>query len=531
MEGGRFEIYKRVDPKGGAGGSQSLGKAVVYVSDRPGVLAEISSMFSSHGVNITLFHYNRSEHPGKVIIEARAASDVQISRAFHDLKNRGVHDPSLITPSLELSLTDTSGILNIEVELEHRPGTLGKFATLLSTHGASVIHMEYNEDVSPTSARFAIAAEDGAEVDRLLKDINSGGWHYGLLYKGADSERMENVIGLNLVERFFFKLKDTLGTKDMESVKTMVHSSQRITQVLESFSQEAGRDLEAGNVFTSVLAFASASLARTGESFSYRKLPPLVRGGITLHAFRLPTGGNVMLLESDGELVMIDGGYGLYYEDVKKMLRENGLDPGRISALYLSHADSDHAGMSGLLGREFSIEARLHRCARRVIAEENRAAGSNTPYIELNRLFTVLTDGFTQASPPLNWRAYGTGEGLSLEGLPVIDSFEMGGADFFVLQSLGGHVPGQVFFVSPEAGMMFTSDYLLDVESLGPEERKVLSVPRFMMVSTNVDSAIFRREMEILTALALRLDGEAGPEGMIVIPGHGDYYTAGRLRR
>jgi glyoxylase-like metal-dependent hydrolase (beta-lactamase superfamily II)/ACT domain-containing protein len=531
MEGGRFEIYKRVDTEGRPETSEALGKAVVYVADRPGMLAELASMFSSHDANITLFHYNRSEHPGRVIIEARAGSAEQISGAFDDLINRGIHDSSLMTPNLVLSLTDTSGILNMEVKLEHRPGTLGRFATLLSERGASVIHMEYNEDISATSARFAIATADRTEVDRLLREMNSGGWHYSLIYNGKHSEHIESVIGLNLVERFFFRLKDTLGSGDIEKVKAMVQSSQRITEILENFSREAGRDLDVGNVFTGVLAFTSASVVRTGENFSYRRLEPITRHGITLHAFRLPTGGNAILLETDENLVMIDGGYGLYYEDVKKMLRENGLDPGRISTLYLSHADSDHSGMSGLFEQEFGIEVRLHRCARRIISEGNRAAGSASPYLELNRLFTALTDDFTLASFPLGWRAYGTGEGLSLMGLPVIDSFELGGADFFVLQSLGGHVPGQVFFVSPEAGMMFTSDYLLNVDSLGPDEKKVLSVPRFMMVSTNVDSTLFRQEMETLTALALKLDDEAGPEGMVVVPGHGDHYPARNLRR
>jgi len=529
MEAGKFEIYLRAGAGNAQGEQEALGKAVVYVADRPGVLAELSSVFASHGVNITLFQYNRSEHPGRVILEVRAPSPGPVAASFEDVTSRGVHDPSLMEPTLELSLTDPSGILKIEAELEHRPGMLGKFASLLSAHGASVIHMEYNEDISPTSARFAIATADRMEVDRLLRDMNSEGWHYSLLYRGESQERMEDIIGLNLVERFFLRLKDILGTQDTEKVKAMVNSSRRITEVLESFSREAGRDLDTGNVFTGVLAFTSATVVKTGGNFSSRRLPVLERNGISLHVFRLPTGGNMTLLEAGGDILMFDGGYGLYYDDAKRMLREAGLDPGRIRTIYLSHADSDHAGMSGLFEREFSPEVRLHRCARRVLAEQNRAAGSATPYLELNRLFTLLTDGFTQSSHPSGWRAYGTGEGLSLGGLPVIDSFELCGADFFVLQSLGGHVPGQVFFVSQEAGMMFTSDYLLDVESLGPEEKRILSVPKFMMVSTNVDSALFRHEMELLTSLALRLD-EEGPEGgMIIIPGHGDYYPAKKL--
>lgn len=514
-----FEIYAPLQ----GGGERFLGKAVVYVADRPGVLAELASLFALHGVNITVFHYNRSEHPGRVILECRALSADDISAVFEDLTGRGIHDPALATPRLELNLTDTSGILNIEVELAHTPGTLGRFASLLGDEGANVIHMSYNEDVSEGSARFAIATADGMEVDSLLGEMNAAGWHYSLLYKGVHSGSMEEVIGLNLVERFFFRLKRTLGDGDVERVKELAMSSKGISDALAGFSREAGRDLEAGSVFTGMLAFTSASVLRTGDNFSYHHLPPLVRGALTLHVFRLPSGGNVIVLESADGLTMVDGGYGLYHEDTRRMLKGAGLPMEKISRIYLSHADSDHCGMSGYIQQEFSPDVFMHAGCQRVIEEGNRAAGSATAYMQLNRLFTGVVDGFTRAAYPEGASLYGSRGDRTLGGFPVLDSFEAGGHEFMVLESLGGHVHGQVFFVSPSAGLALTSDYMLDVGSLGEEEKKVLSVPRFMMVSTNVDSALFRREMDMLGELLGGLAADS-PDGMTVIPGHGDYY-------
>lgn len=527
MDTDGFEIF--IKTSGGASrpeGQNTLSKAVIYVPDRPGVLAELASMFAHHGVNITLFHYSRSEHPNRVIIEARTGTAARMEAAYTDLLDRGMHDPGRRELDLELSLTDTSGILNIEVELEHRPGTLGEFATLLREHRANVIHMQYNEDVSPTSARFAIAAPDGDVVDSLLRDMNSGGWRYALLYKGAHSSSIDSAIGLNLVEKFFFKLKDTLGETDARRIKELVRSSQGMFEALRNFTREAGGNLEAGGVFSRVLAFASGAVLKRGRAFRYERLPSLTRGLLSVHIFRLPAGGNIILLQDSSGLQMIDGSYGIYYEDVKEMLRTCGLDPSHVHTIYLSHADCDHAGMSGMFEHEFGTRVRLHRCARRILSQRNRAEGSRTPYMELNRLYTIFVDSLTEAAYPSHWKAYATGEGLSYYGFPVIDSFEAGGMDFFILESLGGHVPGNVFFVSQEAGLLFTSDYMLNTSTLGPQEREILGVARHMMVSTNVDSAIFRTEMDMLNAMAQTLKANAGAGGIVIVPGHGDYYIA-----
>jgi glyoxylase-like metal-dependent hydrolase (beta-lactamase superfamily II) len=228
---------------------------------------------------------------------------------------------------------------------------------------------------------------------------------------------------------------------------------------------------------------------------------------------------------------MVDGGYGLYYEDVKGMLRAAGLGPEKVSRIYLSHADADHAGMSGHFAREFKSRVYLHRAARGVVENENRAYGSDTPLLELNHHFTVLVNEFTGCRFPGQWYEYGEGRTETAGGFLVVDRFETGGQQAMVLESLGGHVPGQVFFCLPGAGLIFTGDYLLDVDSLAPREREILNYPKFMMTSTNVNSAVFRREMQMLRALALRMDEELRGLGRqaVVVPGHGDWYAAGKL--
>ncbi len=416
----------------------------------------------------------------------------------------------------------------MEVRLEHRPGTLGAFADLLREHGANVIYMSYDEDVSETSANISVVTRDPEEVDRLLKDLNEKGYQYGINYRGVGQKEVDDVIGLNLTERFFLRLKALLGTDDTARLKKLVDSSKSLTESLMSFSSEAGKHLEAGSVFTNVLAFASASVLRTGENFSYRALPPLERGGLTLRVFRLPTGGNLSVLEG-GARVMIDGGYGIYYEDIKRMLRENGIEPDSVERIYVTHADADHAGLSGYFEEEFGTPVYMHRDSRGIIEGEDRSRGSETQIGELNRYFTLLVNEFTRLRFPKHWTPYGDDKLEEAHGFGVVDSFDVGGHAFQVIESLGGHIPGQVFFVGRDSGLVFTGDYLLLVESLSAEEKEVLNLPKFMMTSTNVNSSVFRREMGMLRELIIHMDSELDG-GAVVVPGHGDYYPGRMLR-
>lgn len=521
-----FRIYRSATAR-----DDYLGKGCLYLVDRPGSLSELARMFAAYGVNIIFFHYNRSEHPNRVLVEVRSESEDALILISAELSRSHALPGEFPVPNLELGVLDTGNILQFEVQLAHKPGTLGEFAHLLSVHEANVMYMSYHEDLSETSAHFSIATRNPDEVDCLLKEINERGYYYSLVYRGSEQRAVDDIIGLNLIERFFFHLRKLLDTDDIEHLRKIVQSSQRLSDALLRFSREAGRHFDVGDVTTSILAFASASIVKTGRKFSYRASSPVICDRVKLHAFKLPTGGNMHILEGDGELVMIDGGYGLYYDDVKTMLRQHGLDPEHVSRIYLSHADADHAGMSGYFAEEFGSRVYLHGEARGIIEHENRAWGSDTPLLELNRCFTQLVNEFTKFRVPADWHPYSSYVIDWIGGFPIIDQFELAGQVYKVIGSKGGHIPGQVFFLSFDSGLIFTGDYLLLVESLSPEEREILNLPKFMMTSTNVDSRLFREEMDMMKELIINVQRALSAHGKqaIVVPGHGDHYSAERL--
>lgn len=506
-------------------GNLFLVRTKFYVPDKPGSLAKLAELFSKRNINIVLFYYNRSEHPNRVVIEGKALDSESLKSLYEEAQNQGFFEEIY---EEDLEITELENILKLSIYLEHKPGTLFKVAQILKKHEANVIYMIFNELVSENKANIAFYVKDSNQINSLLNELNALGYHYNLEYSGVNQEDTNKLIGLNLVEKFYLKLKKILSEEEVENLRKIINASKYLSETLLKFNKEAGQNLEAGQVFANILTFAISSRTKVNTNFFYKKLPSLPIGDILIHTFKLPTGGNLYLLETKDEYVMIDGSYGIYYEDVKKMLRQNGIFPEKIRRIYISHPDADHAGLSGYFEEEFNTEVYLHKDAIDVIENENRVYGVNTPLYDLNHYFTILVNYFTKCKFPQNYKVFNTEEIERYAQFKVIDFFKVGDYKFKVLESLGGHIPGQVFFLCEEAGVIFTADYLLYVPSLTEEEKNILNIPKFLMTSTNANSRIFRQEMELLKNLCIDLDKNLRKQGkgLIIFPGHGDFYPA-----
>jgi hypothetical protein len=103
----------------------------------------------------------------------------------------------------------------------------------------------------------------------------------------------------------------------------------------------------------------------------------------------------------------------------------------------------------------------------------------------------------------------------------------VGDVQLAALASLGGHVASQAFLLDPEHGLLFSGDYLIDVQSLSDRTKSTLSLARRLMTSTNIDSALFAREMAMLKTAMLEIDAGLAARGRMarVFPGHGQFYA------
>jgi glyoxylase-like metal-dependent hydrolase (beta-lactamase superfamily II) len=417
----------------------------------------------------------------------------------------------------------------MKVRLVDQPGTLAEFAELLAAHGANVIFMQYDRDRAPGQCEMSMVAPSAEEASALLAEVTESKYDYHVEYRGSDPEAYHAIIGLSAVEVFFLRLRETLPEAAQRELRDLVGQSEQLQRSLVEFRRESARSeasMAAGEVFENVLELATMSLRKLGPHFSLRCTGPLpVSATVTLYALAPPTGGVCYLLDDGDALTAIDTGFGLYYDDWKAWVERLGLPPARVRRVLLTHADADHAGFAGALQEEFGAEVLAHADAERVLREGNRAAGSDSPLMALNEHFTHLVNAFTRARYPRDITPFTPAEG-EIGGLRRMTGFSIGDVGFEVLESLGGHTPGQVFYLAPEHGLLFCGDYLIDFRSLSDHDKARLSVPKHLMVSTNVSSRVFAQEMAMLQRLLLELDESLKREDKQtkVFPGHGEPY-------
>lgn len=507
-----------------------LVKLRILLEDKPGALASFASLIAMAKENIGFFHYDRANDPNKVITEIHIGGKAHLDKILEILReNYNASENKISENGDQITITTPESVLKIKVRLANLPGSLAKFARLMSDNRANVIYMFYDEDVEPQSADIALATENPDEVNSLLTAINNRGYSYKVVYRGSDAEEVEHIIGLKLVEKFFLRLRKIVNEQDFEQLSTIVDSSKKLYSELVNFYAEVGSYPEKGDIFSNILAFASTSITRVGEKFSFIELPALrLKCGIKLFTFRLPTGANISIFQhKNGDFTMFDAGYGLYYADIKKMLKNSGIDPALVKRIFITHADADHIGSTGYFADEFGTQVFMHPDCRSIMENENRAYGTKTKLYKLNKHFTALVTRLTQCKMPEKTNFFSTTSKGTSGFFNIVDNFYIDSLQFQVLESCGGHIPGQVFFLNRSAGLFFTSDYLIDVESLSNEEKNYMKLPRYLMTSTNTKSQVFKEETKSLVDVIAVVNNELEEDGksVLIFPGHGDYYA------
>ncbi|MGE5751767.1 MAG: MBL fold metallo-hydrolase [Nitrospirota bacterium] len=531
-----FKVYRPVRPPAGRDFSlpdELLVKFRIYLPDRPGSLAGFATAIANVGGNISFFHYDRSADSSRVVVEVQLEGEKRLSALLRSLHENQYGFDSVRGGLDEVLVTAVESILEIKVRLVNRPGSLASFARLLAEHDANVIYMLYDEDINPESADIVMATVNPQEVNVLLQAVNEDGYHYRVVYRGSNEEEAAHIIGLKMVEKFFLRLKKLLPSSDVAEIKSLVESSRDLYQDLVHFAAEAGNNLEAGDVYEMVLTFASRARSQTGEKFSATAMRPLrFHNWVTLLGFRLPSSENFYLLRDGDDLTMIDAGHGIYYEDIKRLIRQQGMDPAWVKRIYVTHPDTDHAGTSGYFEQEFGTAVFMHPVSADVITHMNRAHGTSGSLLNLNKYYTRLSSRFTECRFPSQPHYFSTNEREETGSFWIIDTFKVGPLLFEVLESHGGHTPGLVFYLNREFGLIFTSDFLLNVRSLSHEEKEHLGIYRYLLTSPNSDSRVYKEESAALKEMMLSLDQalrDHDRQGYI-FPGHGDYYPVSGLK-
>ncbi len=474
---------------------------VARMPDQPGALHKAAEIVRQYQGNINRIHYDRRIDPHTVFFEVTLDSERDYQNIREELQKIGYLQESL----------EPLGFLKFNIYLPNRPGALFEFLNYVTDAKANIAFLDFDDQGRhPDRLTVSLTVERSAIIDKLLNRLKSR-YRIEILEYDTRGDYLDNTV---FYLKFAQRLREIIGEAEDEFLLRLLHDINHIVQELTNLKQDPQE------VFESILATGQHLKNTTGENFYADVQRFEVAEGVKLFCFQPPYGGNIFVLHTPEEMVMIDTGYGLYHPDILRLFQHYGLgNLKKLSRLFITHADADHVGAAGF----FEAPSFMHSGTQEIIERANRAYGSRVEGSILEEVYTKIINLFSCFTPPQRVELFPQ-EVLGLRHIfPIIYRFKVGPLEFEVLESLGGHLYGQVFFFCPEAGLLFTGDSLLNLESFTKERREFNRLAKILMTSVNVDSEIAAKEREALLKIAEEADRALRSSGKrcLICGGHG----------
>ncbi|HVP95989.1 MBL fold metallo-hydrolase [Methanoregula sp.] len=451
--------------------------------DEPGSLERAANVITKYDGNINRIQYDRRIDPCTVFYEV-TTTDANYRKITSDLEKLGYLQNSL----------QPASFLKFFVHLPHTPGSLSRFLKYTTKSGANIGFIDFDDTGRyPDRLTVSLNLENPAAVDQLLDQLKSR-YHLEILEYDITGKHLDDTI---FYVRFAQEIRDLIGESENTFLLSFLADTNHIAQELMN------RGNNPQQVFDSVLQTGRTLRATTGKFF-YADIQKIsVTSSVDLFCFQLPCGGNIYVLTSEKENLMIDTGYGIYHDDVRAMFLHYGLgDEDRFTQLVISHADADHCGAGGF----YSAGALMHPGTRDIIKTNNRAYGSRSEHSILEAFYTKMINLFSRFCPPKKIHCLPPAGPETCSIFPVLGTVTIGDISLEILEGLGGHTHGQIYLYSRNEGLLFTADAVINFSSLTPDRAAYNSLADFLVTSVNVDSDLARRERKALLELAADTD-------------------------
>jgi len=468
--------------------------------DEPGALHKAAEIVKRYEGNINRIQYDRRIDAYTVFFE------VTTTDAAYQSMKEGLHALGYLQESIK-----TLSYLKFYLYLPHRPGALFEFLNYITATEANIAYIDFDDrGVHPERLTVGLDVEQTSVVECLLDQLKSR-YRLEILEYDTTGKHLDDTV---FYVRFAQSMRDMIGEAEDEFLLSLLADVNHIAQELNSLGKNPRQ------VFDCILLTGRTLRQTTGDGFYADVQRFRVTEEIELYCFQLPCGGNVFLFHTPGEVVMVDTGYGIYHADIVTMLQQ--YIPGwmdRLTRIYITHADADHCGGGG----RFAARSHMHAGSSAIIEKANRAYGSRSEASILEEVYTTVINLFSQFSPPIEFDLLPEAAGEVRSIFPVLSRFSIGDLEFLVLESLGGHLHGQIYLLCPDHGIVFTGDTLINFGSLDEERKRYNSLADFLVTSVNVDSECARNERKALLELIAELDRDLSASGRrcLICCGHG----------
>ncbi|MCA1916753.1 MBL fold metallo-hydrolase [Methanospirillum hungatei] len=472
---------------------------VIRIPDT-GSLLDAVRIIAASGLTITRCHFNRSLDPVTAFFSV-SGDEWACTRGAQALLEDGYLQTTVTYPKS----------VQLTVIVPEIPGTLHRILSILDTYNAEISSLSFdNRGRYPDALHIMLRVLHPDKTEELIRAIEA---EYPVKIEGYDCGDSCDDGSLFYV-RYAARVSEILDGVENPHILELLHQFSHVAQQLTEYGKEYQDVLE------QILLNGKRLKETTGDGFYADVQKIALADTLTLYCFQLPGGGSVFVIDAPDERIMIDTGYGIYHEDVLRMFAAYGLG-GKVdfTRIILTHGDTDHCGAAGF----FNAPVYTHEGTWDIIKTNNRAWGATTQDLVLEQVYTVMINLFARMTPPEDVTLLpGSGNGKRGE-FPVLSTFNAGGYTFEILEGHGGHQHGLIYILCKEAGVLFTSDTILNLKHLSPERSAYNNFAVYLVTTVNVDPDLVKSERKALAKLAQELDEELQENGkrLLYCCGHG----------
>lgn len=455
---------------------------IARMPNQPGALHKAAEIAKEYNGNIHRIHYNRKIDPNTVFFEISAPK-----KSYKKIKDK-LEEIGYLQTTLK-----PVNYLKFNIHLPNQTGTLFNFLNYITSSGANIDFLDFDERSSRhDKLTVGVTLDDTLRIETLLDNLKAN-YRLEIVEYDTKGKKVDDTV---FYIDFANKLRKIIGKEEDEFLIHLLNDINHIVQELTRLGEEPKRVIE------SILLTGSTLKDTKGDNFYVNIQKVKLNSTTELYCFQPPCGGNVFIIKSPQETIMIDTGYGIYQPDFLKLFQSMGIDINKLKAIYLTHADADHCGAAGL----YKVKSYMNKGTADIIDEANRAYGSNSEECILEEVYTRLINMFSEFNSPKDIKLF-SNDIIKMRGpFPVIHTFNACDLKFEVLESLGGHINGQVFILCEDEGLLFTADSLINFESLSSEQKEYNLLAKDLMTSVNVDGEKAREERNNLLKLVSLLN-------------------------
>ena len=482
---------------------------ITRMPDKSGALLLAAKIISSHNGNITRVSYNKAVDLHTLFIDVTAEED-NLNRITNELASIGYLKNSMFE----------SSVLVVVIKIPDVPGAVLPVLKILNLYDINISYINSvgNNEDEYQNFKMGLFIEKPEIIKLLLRDI---GEIYPIdIEEYDDSETtLDNTI---FYIRLANKMKNLLGLSSKTTLEFIAASNQ-ILQSLEASNENPEK------VFSSIRRIVNFINLYQGDRFKANIESMGISPEVKLHSIQPPCGSNTYILEGTDEIILIDTGFAIYAKELEICItRILGNWQAKLKRVYITHADIDHCGMLSQL-RDIKIHLNRKSAANFMLQlthqpDYREKKGEHSGYSRLSRIIS----NYIPPNPDLF-------EIIEQENIPeehneliTIGNFTFKDMAFDILEGSGGHLPGEMIFVSSKHGVIFTGDNLVNVNGFSEETQEFNLFAPYLMQSVNVNSAKANDMRKQIISIIKDIQSQNG-KPCLICGGHGSLFKSDEL--